>query len=132
VRRLTVALLLTMLAGCGPAALPSFSRADCAQANADGVIVISADHLKFSAPCMIAPAGIDFTIRFINHEGMAHDVAIYDDASRANQVFQGDTISGPAATVDYPIRAMSAGEYYFDCIVHPGDMHGTLLVESSP
>ena len=128
-RRVTVALLLTLLAGCGAAPLPSFSKADCARANADGVIIISANHLKFSAPCMIAPADADFTIQFINHESGQHDLAIYDDASRANERFRGDTISGPDATIDYPIRAMPAGEYYFDCIIHPADMRGTLFVE---
>ena len=122
-------LLLAVLAGCGAGPVPTVSMDDCVRADASGVITISANAMRFSAACMIAPADQPFVIHFINREGTPHEVAIYDDASRANERFRGDTISGPDATIDYPIRAMPAGEYYFDCIIHPADMRGTLFVE---
>jgi Copper binding proteins, plastocyanin/azurin family. len=131
-RRLVVGLILTVLTGCGGAPSATISKADCVRADAAGVITISANRLKFSAPCMIAPAGTAFTIQFTNHQGLPHDVAIYDDASKVNEQFRGDTITGPEATIDYSIEALPAGEYYFNCTVHPPDMHGTLFVEPAP
>jgi plastocyanin len=129
-RRVAAGLMLAVMAGCGgPAA--SVSKADCARADASGVITISATSMKFSAPSMIAPAGMAFTIHFTNHEGTPHDMAIYRDSSKANEEFQGDTITGPDVSIDYRVPALSAGEYYFECIVHPPDMHGPLFVEAA-
>ncbi len=124
-----VGLMLTVLAGCGAGPAATVSTADCVRADASGVITISANAMRFSAPCMIAPADKAFAIHFINREGTPHDVAIYDGASKVNEEFRGDTITGPDATIDYSIAALPAGEYYFHCIVHPPDMHGTLIVE---
>lgn len=130
-RRAAAGLILTVIAGCGGGPAASVSKADCVRPDASGVITISATSMKFSAPCMIAPAGTAFTIHFINREGTPHDVAIYDDSSKAHQEFRGNTITGPEASIDYSIPALAAGEYYFDCIVHPPDMHGPLFVEAA-
>ena len=110
--------------------LPSGAEppAACARADADGVIGISADQLAFSAPCMVAPAGVAFVVRFTNDEAEPHNVAIYTDRSKETSVTVGDTISGPEKTVDYPVDALAAGDYYFDCSVHPAMMRGALYV----
>lgn len=65
--------------------LPSGAEppAACAQADADGVIAISADQLRFSAPCLVAPAGVALVVRFTNNESEPHNVAIYTDRSKA-------------------------------------------------
>ena len=130
-----LALLVLALAACSSGSatwtpLPSGAEppANCARADADGVIAISADQLRFSAPCMVAPADVDFVIRFTNSESEAHNVSIYADRSKATTYMQGDTFSGPQVTMDYPVAALAAGEYYFDCIVHPADMNGALYV----
>jgi len=109
-------------------ALPSGAEppAACARADADGVVEITADDLTFSAPCIVVPAGEAFIVRFTNHESLPHDVAIYSDRAKGTTYLEGDTIIGPDRTVDYPVDALVAGEYYFDCIVHPADMNGTL------
>ena len=126
--------LAVALAGCsaGSAAwtpLPPGVEppANCAQVDASGVIEISANQMRFSAPCMVAPAGVAFVIRFTNNEAEQHDVAVYSDRAKTTQIFQGDLINGPQ-TKDYPVKALSAGEYYFDCIVHPAEMNGALYV----
>jgi len=124
-------LILTVVAGCGGGTAASVSKADCVRPDASGVITISANAMRFSAPCMIAPADTAFTIHFVNKEGTPHDVAIYDDSSKAKAEFRGDTITGPQASIDYAIPALPAGEYYFECIVHPPDMHGPLYVEAA-
>ncbi|MEX0626835.1 MAG: cupredoxin domain-containing protein [Chloroflexota bacterium] len=133
--RVSILLSLALtLAGCGSGStewtpLPSGAEppAACARADADGVIAISADQLRFSAPCMVAPAGVAFMIRFTNDESDVHNVAIYADRSKAAAVIVGDTISGPNKTIDYPVEVLAAGEYYFDCTIHPA-MNGALYV----
>ena len=106
----------------------STSRDDCARVE-DGVITITADDLAFSAPCMVATAGEAFTIHFENLEAQVHNVSLYTDSSKGNELMRGETITGPDAEVDYAVEALEAGEYYFDCMVHPA-MSGTLFVEA--
>ena len=100
--------------------------ATCAQADADGVIAISADRLRFSAPCMAVPVQLTFVVRFTNNESEPHNVAIYTDRSKGTSVIVGDTITGPNKTVDYPVDGLAAGDYYFECTIHPASMNGTL------
>jgi len=102
-------------------------HADCARAEG-GVIELAADNLEFDAPCLVAPAGEPFTIRFVNREAQPHNVAVYDDSSKANEHFRGEPIiTGPDAEVDYEVPALEAGEYFFDCQVHPA-MNGALYI----
>lgn len=127
------AVLALTLVGCSSATvtpLPSGAEppADCARVDADGVIAISADNTRFSAPCMVANAREAFSIRFTNNEAMPHNVAVYRDSSKADQLMHGNFITGPDQTLDYPVAALDAGTYVFDCTVHPADMNGALYV----
>lgn len=125
------------LAACGGGAdltpLPSGAEppADCARVDADGVITLSAKNIQYSAPCLVANAGEAFTIRFTNEESVPHDVAVYTDSSTANEIMRGEVITGPNKTIDYPVEALDAGEYYFHCTVHPA-MDGALYVVEPP
>jgi plastocyanin len=125
---LTIA-LVACSSGVSSTPLPSGAEppADCARVDANGVITLSADDLEFSAPCMVANAGQAFTIAFANNESEPHNVAVYQDSTKANEVFRGEIISGPDQSLDYPIEALDAGEYYFECSVHL-EMNGTLYV----
>jgi plastocyanin len=122
--------LVACSSGVSSTPLPSGAEppADCARVDADGVITLSADNLEFSAPCLVANAGEAFTIHFTNNETEPHNVAVYNDSTKANEILRGDIISGPDQSIDYPIEALEGGEYYFDCTVHPADMNGTLYV----
>ena len=128
----SLTLPLVACSGAAPEWTPLPSGADppaaCARADADGVIAISADQLRFSAPCMVAPAGVAFTVRFTNEESEAHNVAIYADSSAAVREFQGEGFSGPGVTRDYAVEALPAGEYFFRCDIHPPEMNGALYV----
>jgi plastocyanin len=121
--------LVACSAGATVTPLPSGAEppADCARVDANGVITLSADNLEFSAPCMVANAGEAFTIHFTNDETEPHNVAVYNDSTRANEVYRGEIITGPDQSLDYPIGALDAGQYYFDCSVHL-EMNGTLYV----
>lgn len=125
-------LLVVVLGACstGPSTTPLPSGAeppsDCVRVEG-GVINITAENLAFSAPCMVANAGEAFTIHFTNNDSMPHDVAIYNDSSKANEIMRGEIQTGQGE-IDYDVDALDAGEYYFDCTIHPADMNGTLYV----
>jgi plastocyanin len=130
-----IASLTLALVACSAAApewtpLPSGADppAACARADSDGVITISAAQLRFSAPCVVAPAGVAFTVRFTNADGEAHNVAIYADGSTATREFQGEGFSGPNVTKDYAVKALPAGEHFFRCDIHPEVMNGAVYV----
>jgi plastocyanin len=93
----------------------------------DGVIALSAADLEFSAPCLVANAGEAFTIHFVNGDDMPHNVAVYNDSSMSNEIMRGEIQNGQGE-IDYEVEALDAGQYYFDCTVHPADMNGTLYV----
>ena len=119
--------LLLALAACSAGSTPSAS-AECAQADANNVIAISAQNLRFSTSCLVAPAGTAFKVRLTNKDGEPHDVAIFRDAGFSDPIVKGDLFSGPDVTKDTDVPALDAGTYYFQCIVHPADMKGTLTV----
>jgi plastocyanin len=127
-----IAALVVGLAACGGGAsftpLPSGAEppSDCARVE-DGVVTIGADDLEFDAPCMVAIAGEAFTIHFENRENVPHDVAVYTDSSKENEIMRGDIITGPDKSIDYDVPAQDAGTYYFVCTVHPA-MNGALYV----
>jgi len=126
----TAVLVAACTSGPGLTPLPSGADlpSDCAAADADNVITLSAKNLAFSAPCMIAPADTPFTIHFTNLEGVPHDVALYATSERVNEYFRGEVITGPDTSIDYPIDPIPAGDHFFDCILHPADMRGALYV----
>lgn len=132
----TALLASLLLAACGGSAavtpLPSGAPppADCARVDASGVISISAKDLQFSAPCMVAEADTPFVIRFTNEEAVPHDVAVYRDSSKSNEIMRGEIITGPNKDVDYQVQALAEGDYYFNCTVHPA-MDGSLYVIAS-
>ena len=75
-----------------------------------------------------APAGTAFKVRLTNNDGSPHDVAIYRDAGFSDAIVKGDPFAGPDVTKDLDVPALTAGTYYFNCIIHPADMKGTLVI----
>ena len=98
--------------------------ADCVQA-VSGVVELTALGVAFDATCVEVPTGEPFTIAFGNEDdGVPHNVAIYPSADDlANPLFRGDNITG-VDSIEYPVDPLDAGEYYFQCDVHP-TMNGT-------
>ena len=125
-RFLSALVLVGLLAACsGAASATPAASATCTKADADNVVQLSADDLAFSATCIEVAAGEPITIEFTNLEAQAHNVAVYQDSTKATEVVRGEIVTGPDASITYEVPALEAGDHYFDCTVHPA-MQGTL------
>lgn len=81
---------------------------------------------------IVIPAETAVTLTFQNDQaGVPHDVAIGDPATPGTWLFEGEQITG-VATIEYKLPPFAAGEYKFQCTIHP-PMVGTVLVrEAAP
>lgn len=94
-----------------------------------GGVTVVAQSLAFdTATIELEP--VPTTITFENRDaGVQHNIAIYGDSSLADELFNGELITGPA-TAEYAIPALPPGEHYFQCNVHP-NMSGTVVVSDT-
>ena len=114
--------LAAVLAACGTA-----SGGDGAGApSADADYTVTAVDMAFDPGTLTVAGGEAFTIALVNEDAMPHNIAIYTDESKSEKLFEGEVITDD--TVVYDIPALDAGEYFFDCSLHP-NMTGTLVVE---
>jgi plastocyanin len=89
---------------------------------------VVAQNIAFDTDTITLAADAESTITFDNRDaGVQHNIAIYSDSSMAEELFNGELITGPTTT-EYTIPPLPAGEYYFVCIVHP-NMNGTVVVQ---
>lgn len=85
----------------------------------------------FSTDALVFEAEKPVELAFTNEDaGVGHNVWILDGPDdTAPPLFQGADVSGPGET-DYRIPAISPGEYFFFCQLHPDTaMEGTITVE---
>ncbi|HSK93223.1 MAG TPA: cupredoxin domain-containing protein [Candidatus Angelobacter sp.] len=115
--------LAASLVACGSTSADGGSDPGVDPSDAD-VTVTSVD-MAFAPVTVTAPAGEAFTLALVNEDAMPHNVAIYTDASRSEKLFEGEMVTD--GSVVYEIPALDAGEYFFDCSLHP-NMTGTLVV----
>ncbi len=120
------ALAVVLLAGCGGSATESIDQAACAHADENGVVNLKAEDVAFDFPCIVVPANTAFTVHLRNLDGTDHNVAIYDSPAEVTTYMEGDTIAF-GGFIDYPVEALPAGEYYFECTPH-SEMNGPLFV----
>ncbi len=105
---------------------PAPSGSSGASTAPSGTVVdVVAVNVAFTTTALSVPADAAFTIHFDNQDdSIQHNVEIKD--ATGTTVFKGDLISGPAK-IDYQVPALKAGDYTFNCTVHPA-MTGTLKV----
>ncbi len=111
---------VSMLAACGGATAGNPST-DPSTAD---VTVTTAD-MAFDSSTITAPADEAFTLALVNNDSMPHNVAIYTDSSKTEKLFEGDLVTD--GSIVYDIPALVAGDYFFECALHP-EMNGTLVV----
>jgi plastocyanin len=126
------ALLLVAFTACGGSGgTPVPQSAACAVADASNTVQLTAKDLKFSASCMQAAAGKAIVIHFTNDETIPHDVAVYTDSSKAQELGRSKTVTGPNASTSLTIGSQGPGQLYFECTIHNA-MNGALVVKASP
>jgi plastocyanin len=95
-----------------------------------GGLTVVAQDIAFDTSTIELVAGAPSKITFDNRDaGVQHNIAIYTDSSLETELFNGELVTGPA-TVVYEIPPLEAGEYYFQCVVHP-NMNGTVVVSEA-
>jgi plastocyanin len=87
---------------------------------------VVAQGIAFDTDTISLPADQPSTLTFDNRDTVPHNIAIYTDDSLSEALFQGEIVTGPT-TAQYEIPPEPAGEYYFQCDVHP-TMNGTVTV----
>jgi len=117
---LVAVLLVAVLAACGSTSAGG-GTTDPARAD----VTVTAAEMAFTPGSVDAPAGEAFTLALVNDDAMPHNIAIYTDESKSEKLFDGEMVTD--GTVVYDIPALAAGEYFFDCSLHP-EMTGTLVV----
>lgn len=86
-----------------------------------------AQGIAFDTDALELPADTETVLTFDNQDAdTQHNLAIYEDDTATTPLFQGELVTG-VATIEYKIPAIPAGEYYFQCDVHP-NMNGTVVV----
>jgi len=94
-----------------------------------GGVTVVAQNIAFDTSTIELPP-VPTTITFENRDaGVQHNIAIYADSSVADELFDGELVTGPT-TIQYEVPALPPGDLYFQCVVHP-TMSGTVVVSDT-
>ncbi|MGI8774929.1 MAG: cupredoxin domain-containing protein [Actinomycetota bacterium] len=96
----------------------------------DGLTVTAAA-MSFDTDQISVPAEEETSIHFVNADNQQHNISVYENPDDGlvleNAIFEGEIIDGDQET-DYDFKAPPAGDYYFQCDVHP-NMNGDFTAE---
>ncbi len=118
-----VPLILGAAAASGVVPLPE-EEEEHGAAEPGPAAQIAAASLAFDTKELSVPAGEEFVLAFNNQEAQPHNVSILKAQGSPEALFRGEIVTGPKE-VDYQVTPIPAGEYYFQCDVHP-NMSGTV------
>jgi plastocyanin len=122
---LLVGLLLAACSGSAGSTKPPAGA--CVKTDASNSVTLTADNLQFSTTCIEALVGKPIVIHFTNREAVPHDIAVYKDSSKKDQLEKSEIVTGPNASTSLTIASQQPGQLYFECTVHP-TMNGSLVV----
>ncbi len=105
---------------------PTESPAATCDEPAQTKIDLVAKNVRFNVKCLVVPAGGPLLIELVNRDSVNHNVSIY--TLEFASAFTGD-IAYPAERFRYKVPALEAGQYLFQCDIHPRDMEGPLIVQ---
>ena len=116
-----------------PSVAPSATDSAAPSGGSAGLTVkapVGAATAGFDPTTLSTAAGAAFTLTFDNKDNTApHNLVLFNPDGSTVTV-QGDTafFSGPGQRV-YQVPALTAGDYKYQCQVHPTTMIGTLTVK---
>ena len=126
---MTLAVLLVAVAACGDddedGGEPATTDDDVG--TAEEVSVEAAD-FSFDPAELTVPAG-EVTVKLANSGQASHTLTVYADEEFSEAVEGADTENVSAGEEGEFTVAFEAGEYFFRCELHPGQMQGTLTAE---
>ncbi|MGH2818911.1 MAG: cupredoxin domain-containing protein, partial [Actinomycetota bacterium] len=93
-----------------------------------GGLTVTAQNVQFDTDSIELPANEEAELTFVNDDAGStqHNISIYETPDAEENLFEGPIIPGGQETT-YPIPPLEAGEYYFQCDVHPS-MNGDVTV----
>ncbi len=129
---LVLVALMGVLTACGTSTSPTTSQGAPSTSSGGTAITIdlAAQNIAFDKASITVKAGSQVTINFNNKDsGIPHNFSMYTDSSASQNLFKGDTVTGPGTTV-YKFTAPSTpGTYFFRCDIHPTQMTGQFIVQ---
>ncbi len=91
------------------------------------LVQVKAENVAFVSDTITLKANEEVEVRFDNNDrDVQHNITIIGQ-DPASPVFRGQLVSG-VATATYKFHTPPAGEYKFQCDVHPAQMKGTVKV----
>lgn len=128
---LSVATVLAACSGASSGASPADPSDDNSAGGTvsvtDGALAISSDDLAFDANVIQATAGEAFTVTLTNDDTDPHNFSVYVEEG-GEEIVTGNIIN-EGETDEVEVPALEAGEYFFVCDVHSGEMTGSIVVE---
>jgi len=122
---LVLALLLVACSGAGGSTKPPAGV--CVRTDASNAVTLTANNLQFSTACIEAFVGKSIVIHFTNQEAAPHDVVVFKDSSKKQELGRSDIVTGPNASTTLTIAPPFPRQYYFECTIHTA-MNGSLIV----
>jgi plastocyanin len=125
---------LTLLSACGGSSTddsptPFLPANRPSPTHGGPVLYLSAQDRQFDKNKISADANKELSIIVVNNDAAPHNVAIYTNEQAEEEIFVGETFSGPGEVREYYFVAPDEGDYFFRCDVHPTTMTGQFQVD---
>ncbi len=101
----------------------------CVRTDASNAVTITANNLQFSTACIEAVVGKKIVIQFTNQEAAPHDLVVYKDSTKKEELGRSAIVTGPNASTTLTLPPPLPGQYYFECSIHTA-MNGSLVVRA--
>ncbi len=92
-------------------------------------LTLAAEGIEFDRQQLSAEPGATVELTLENNDSVPHNFALYATGQAQEEIFIGETFSGPDESMTYEFDAPDEfGTYFFRCDVHPTTMTGSFVV----